>query len=285
MFSLLNNKTILVVDDDPANREVVISSLFELAPQTQALSAVNGEQALQILEVETVDLVLLDWEMPILNGYETLLRIKANPKYQRLPVVMYTGIMTDLESLQKSLEAGAADFLRKPTDPIEILARLRAILSQEYFLRQLLEAEKEKYALQISELSSTVLHLQQQESFLEQLKNSLQESLASLNPKENIQKLIRSIQQTDMNEGDWERYKTRMDAMQHGFLEKLSLRHPDLSRQQLTLCSLFRLGLVSKEAAQILSMSLEALDKNRYRIRKKLQLPPNASLENYLLQI
>jgi response regulator RpfG family c-di-GMP phosphodiesterase len=223
--------------------------------------------------------------MPILNGYETLLRIKANPKYQRLPVVMYTGIMTDLESLQKSLEAGAADFLRKPTDPIEILARLRAILSQEYFLRQLLEAEKEKYALQISELSSTVLHLQQQESFLEQLKNSLQESLASLNPKENIQKLIRSIQQTDMNEGDWERYKTRMDAMQHGFLEKLSLRHPDLSRQQLTLCSLFRLGLVSKEAAQILSMSLEALDKNRYRIRKKLQLPPNASLENYLLQI
>jgi DNA-binding CsgD family transcriptional regulator len=88
-----------------------------------------------------------------------------------------------------------------------------------------------------------------------------------------------------MDEQDWERYKTRMDAMQHGFLEKLSARHPELSRQQLTLCSLFRLGLVSKEAAQILSMSLEALDKSRYRIRKKIQLPPNASLENYLLQI
>jgi CheY-like chemotaxis protein len=183
MFSLLKNKTILVVDDDPANREVVISSLFELAPQTQALSATNGAQALQILEAETVDLVLLDWEMPVLNGYETLLRIKANPKHQRLPVVMYTGIMTDLESLQKSLAAGAYDFLRKPTDPIEILSRIRAILSQEDFHKKLLEAEKEKYALQLSELSSTVLHLQQQEHLLEQLKQNLQQSLESANPK------------------------------------------------------------------------------------------------------
>lgn len=285
MFSIIHNKTILVVDDDANNRELIINALFNVSPQTKVLSAAHGAQALQILQNREVHLVLLDWEMPVLDGYQTLLQIKNSPVWQRIPVVIYTGIMTDLDSLQQALEIGAADFLRKPTDPVEIIARIRAILRQEEYYKSHLQSQREKYEAQISEMSTIALHLQQQEHLIEQMRDNLQQTLKSLNPQEGIKKLLKTLNHTDISDEDWTRYKMRIDAMQNGFLEKLFQKHSDLSRQQLTLCSLFRSGLASKEVAQILNMSMDALDKNRYRIRKKIGLEPSESLENYLIQL
>ena len=252
MFPILTDKTILVVDDDAANRQVILSALATLAPQTEVLSAASGLQALKILEQRAADLVLLDWEMPELDGYETLLRIKATPAWRELPVVMYTGIMTSVEALTKALEAGAADFLRKPTDAVEIAARLQAILRQREYQRQAITAERERLQAQLAEMTTAALHLQEQESLMDNLREQLQQTLQSEEPKAAIKKLLRSLPQQDLTDENWERYRRRLDAMQGGFLERLVLIHPDLTRQQMTLASLFRLGLASKEVAQTL---------------------------------
>jgi DNA-binding response OmpR family regulator/DNA-binding CsgD family transcriptional regulator len=284
MFQLLENKIILVVDDDPQNRETVINSMFALSPETIVISAVNGEQALKLIEKRRPDLVLLDWEMPVLNGYETLVKIKENENTADIAVVMYTGIMTDIESLQRALLAGASDFLRKPTDPIEILSRIRSILNQKELWRLSIIAEQKKNEAQLQEMLSVSLQLQQNETLLEKIKDEIKLAYHATNPFEYIEKIIKELKQIDLNETDWERYKIRLDAGQNGFIEKLSIKHPELTRQQLTICSLLRLGLVSKEAAKILNMSMDAFDKSRYRIRKKLNISQELFLENYLMQ-
>lgn len=285
MFPILAGKVILVVDDDAANRQAILSALSMLAPETAVLSAATGRQALRVLASSAVDLVLLDWEMPELDGYATLLEIKANENLKNLPVVMYTGIMTSVEALQRALAAGAADFLRKPTDALEIAARLQAILRQREYQQQAIVAERERLQAQLMEMSAATLHLQEQETLMDSLREGLRQSLTEINPKETIKKLLRSLPQQDLTDENWERYRKRLDAMQGGFLERLAKLHPDLTRQQLTLASLFRMGFVSKEVAQTLGMSLDALDKSRYRLRKKLPLQPSDSLESFLLGI
>lgn len=154
---MLENKIILVVDDDAQNRETVINSIFALSPETVVISAVNGEQALKLIEKRRPDLVLLDWEMPVLNGYETLVKIKENENTTDIPIVMYTGIMTDIVSLQRALLAGASDFLRKPTEPIEILSRIRSILTQKELWRLSVIAEQKKNEAQLLEMLSVSL--------------------------------------------------------------------------------------------------------------------------------
>jgi DNA-binding response OmpR family regulator len=278
ILKILDDKNILVVDDDVLNRASIVDSLYALSPLTKVLSAPDGEKALKIIAQKNIDLVLLDWEMPVMDGITTLKQLKANPETAAIPVVMYTGIMTDISSLKEALNAGAADFLRKPTDPIEILARIRSILTQ----RQLQKAKEEA---QLQEILGISLQLQHNETLLESIKKQMQLALKDKDPSEQIQQIIKNIIFNDLTEPDWNRYKSRLDIGQQGFIEKLSAKHPELSRQQLTICSLLHKGLVSKEAAKILNMSSDAIDKSRHRIRKKMQLSADISLENYLLQI
>lgn len=103
--------SILVVDDDMLNLKVVCKRL-EREGYTVAASD-TGKRALELLEHETYDLVLLDIEMPGMDGYQVLERIKANDLTKNTPVIMVTA--TDNEnSIMKCLEAGASDYMIKP---------------------------------------------------------------------------------------------------------------------------------------------------------------------------
>lgn len=103
---------VMVVDDSAFLRKVIIDLLQSMPDIEVAQQARNGKQALELLENEQPDLVLLDVEMPILNGIETLKAIKA--KYD-LPVVMLSAL-SNKEVTIEALELGAADFVEKPTN-------------------------------------------------------------------------------------------------------------------------------------------------------------------------
>jgi len=121
---------VLVVDDQAPNRKL-LSDL--LSTQGYAIDAAeSGEEALARIQAKVPDLVLLDVVMPGLNGYEVCRRLRADPATSVLPVVMVTALDPTEERI-KGLQAGADDFLTKPINTPELLARVRSLLRIKSF--------------------------------------------------------------------------------------------------------------------------------------------------------
>jgi len=123
-------KRILCVDDDPANLDLLEAILSQ--KNYMVLRAKGGAEALEIMNAQSVDLVLLDVMMPGINGFEVCRIIKNNPVMNHIPVVMVT-VLADKQSRLQGLEAGANDFLSKPVDSIELLARTKNLLRIKEF--------------------------------------------------------------------------------------------------------------------------------------------------------
>ena len=119
---------ILCVDDEPA-----ILKTFEmlLAPNGyEVIEAQNGQEALEKLKEDRIDLVLMDVKMPKLNGLEACRRIKEDEKTRSIPVILITGMAAKGDRV-KGIEAGAEDFLWKPFDAAEVLARVKMLLKSK----------------------------------------------------------------------------------------------------------------------------------------------------------
>ena len=116
---------ILIVDDDPDIRDVLKLTLEE--ENYTILEAENGEEALKIIANKPLDLVLIDYKMPIMDGREVIKKIKSDLLLRHLPIIMVTG-KGELEDKIEGLDAGADDYITKPFEPEELLARIRMTL-------------------------------------------------------------------------------------------------------------------------------------------------------------
>lgn len=122
---------ILVVDDSAVNRMVLTKALS--ADGHTSLTAEHGLQALELLQADGepgVDVVLLDLEMPELDGYETLTRIKSDERLRHLPVIVISSV-EDLDSIVRCIKIGATDYLPKPFNAEVLRARLNASLAEK----------------------------------------------------------------------------------------------------------------------------------------------------------
>ena len=120
---------LLVVDDESFNRQLIVRQLNQEG-YDQVESAENGRQALEVLREMEIDLVLLDLEMPELDGFGVLRELKADMRLRDIPVLMISGL-DEQENIIKCIEMGADDFLRKPFDPVLLRARLGACLDRK----------------------------------------------------------------------------------------------------------------------------------------------------------
>ena len=121
---------ILVVDDTPQNVKLLADLLT--VKGYAVVTAASGPEALERVVAERPDLVLLDVVMPGMSGYEVCRKIRENPATGILPVVMVTALDPSQERI-KGLEAGADDFLTKPINQPELLARVRSLLRIKEF--------------------------------------------------------------------------------------------------------------------------------------------------------
>lgn len=116
----------LIVDDNKVNRMLLRRGLVEQG--VDAIEAEDGRQALDLLSTEAVDVILLDLLMPVLDGYATLERIKADERLRHLPVIVITAV-EDLDSVVRCIELGATDYLPKPFNAAVLHARVTASLA------------------------------------------------------------------------------------------------------------------------------------------------------------
>lgn len=138
--------TVLAVDDSADNRDLLSRYLHRMGHQV--LTASSGQLALDTLSVHEVDLVLLDLMMPGMNGSDVLNRIKANPAWRAIPVIVISG-QQDMDGIIACIEAGADDYLFKPFNPVLLKARIKAGLErkrwhdrEESYREQLERSEK-----------------------------------------------------------------------------------------------------------------------------------------------
>jgi Response regulator containing a CheY-like receiver domain and an HD-GYP domain len=107
----INNSVILLVDDQPDNIDTMMGFLSESEYSYKFLQTLNGEVACKVAEKRLPDLIIMDWEMPVMNGYDALLHLKKNPATADIPIVMATGRSSGGD-LERALNAGAADYIR-----------------------------------------------------------------------------------------------------------------------------------------------------------------------------
>ena len=118
---------ILIVDDDLDTLQLVGTTLER--QNYDILAAKDGEQGLEMATREIPDLILLDIMMPKMDGYEVTRRLRENPKTAKIPIIMFTA-KAQVEDKVEGLDAGADDYLTKPTHPTELVARVKAMLKR-----------------------------------------------------------------------------------------------------------------------------------------------------------
>jgi len=119
-FKDFNTVHILSVDDNEFNQEFVIA-IFEEFNNIKILQAFNGNEGLEVLEKEVVDIILLDLMMPEMNGFEMLKRVKSNIEYKSIPVIIVT---SKEDEKRATYQLGANDFISKPYGPEELKLRI-----------------------------------------------------------------------------------------------------------------------------------------------------------------
>ena len=124
-----SDATLLVVDDNEDNRYALTRRLAREGYANIA-TAVDGEQALELVRSKPFDLVLLDIMMPKVNGYEVLAQMKADENLRHIPVIMISAV-DELDSVVRCIEEGAEDYLSKPFNPTLLRARVGASLERK----------------------------------------------------------------------------------------------------------------------------------------------------------
>jgi len=131
---------ILIVDDEPINIQLLGSVLNECKYEVQF--ATSGEEALDWVNSEPFDLILLDLMMPAMDGYEVCKHIKNNSATNAIPVIFLSASVST-EKITKGFETGAVDFVNKPFNRIELLAKVRTHLELKRSQDKLAALQKE----------------------------------------------------------------------------------------------------------------------------------------------
>ena len=178
MSSAPGQRSILVVDDTPANIGFLLDTLGKAGYRVRV--APDGESALEQLQYSPPDLVLLDVMMPGMDGFETCRRLRQLPKLEQLPVIFMTAL-SDIQDKVRAFAAGADDYVTKPFQHEEVLARVRVHLARAELECKLAELNREledRVAARTAELNTALAQVEALKSRLQQENRYLKQELS-----------------------------------------------------------------------------------------------------------
>ena len=267
----------------------------------EMLNASNARLALKIANSVVPDLIVTDWEMPEMNGIEFINALKKNDLTKDIPVIMATGIMMTSDDLNLALSSGAVDFIRKPIDKIELIARVRTVLELSDFIYEIkLQKEispNQQQASQENEISALKIQLNDKEQELassinyhiqnENKANDITEKLKSLKPFLNDQgqgvmrSLLVSLKQNESQISLLE-LENKFDDIHSRFYRKIESKNDAITKNDKILATFMVLGFMPAEIAIIIEKSANSVNVGFSRLRTKLNQGDNRSLRKFL---
>ena len=265
---------IFIIDDDPQNiknysKHIKIDKGFNLRSNT------DSKTAYRLITSKVVDLpeiIITDWDMPKMNGIELIKMLKQNPLTAQIPIIMATGIHKEDKHLEEALNAGARDFLRKPINPVELIARIKSVHSAYLSYKRNIERNKREM------LGNQVLLDKQQ-----QLLTEIQGKLSQGNHKAAIQII----------EDHTSKFESEVKNFLDGYREinpiffdaidkKASEVGANVTDQNKKFLSYMALGMGNQDLAAFLEVTDQAVIRSKSRIREKLGLANNEQLAQFI---
>lgn len=289
-----NRKTMLIVDDNTDVIKLIVKQLRIDNKSWRVLSASNGKLALEIATAESPDVILMDWDMPIINGIETTKEIKKEENTHNIPVIMMTGRMTNSEDLQIALESGAIDFVRKPIDFIELKARINSVLrfvEQQVAVQTLLKNEID---LKNRKLSSTSMLIVEKNNLMREFHDQLiglvklSEDGKKINLSlifNELKSLIKRSENHLETDDSWDTFKLHFEEVHPNFLNLLKSKGRDISHKDVKLCAYLKLGMETKQIALLLNITPASIRTAMYRLKKKFHVSENHDLRHFIEEL
>ncbi len=270
---------IFIIDDSFENLQLMFSIIKKHLPDFEVFQTNNPENAFNITNCVKPDIIITDWDMPIISGIELIKSFKSNDSTKNIPIIMATGVMVTSENLKIALDAGAIDYIRKPIEPVELIARVNsAVLLTDYY-DQLMQQKDEA-------LTKSALSLVESHEFINDLSSKLIEvkSIIKSKPDNAIEDLLCLHEKVldKINKNSWMSFEASFSKIHSNFSKNLIGAFPTITPAEIKLCSLVSLGMSNKEIASVLNQAPNSVKVSRYRIRKKIGLDRSDNFEIFL---
>ena len=125
----------LAADDSPSTLAVTAAILAELPGSPEVITAADGEEAVRRARETLPHVIVMDWQMPVMDGLAAIRVLKADPLTMEIPIIIFTGVLKETQNLRVAIDAGALDFVRKPVNPLELQARVAGALRLSVSIR------------------------------------------------------------------------------------------------------------------------------------------------------
>ena len=165
---------------------------------------------------------------------------------------------------------------------INVLHQLQLEKNEKEIIQLKNEKLENEIVLKTRELADTSMHLVERSDALLKVKESLEQLYKKTNGNHDIKKALHMLNDIERNNEGWERFASHFDEINNNLLKNLKTRHPKLSNTDLKLCAYLELNLSSKEIAQLMNISVRGVEIGRYRLRKKLGIHTEQSVQDFL---
>ncbi len=286
----MNKQKILIVDDEPAALESIVNCYIESREPFELFQALNGETAFQVVQKVIPDLVLTDWEMPVMDGLQLIGKLQATEAFCEIPVIMVTGFMLSAHDLSTAMSVGAVDYIRKPIDKTELLARTKTMLRISTANKTIRKHKEDRLNTELErnkkELAIAALHLANHQKRNEELLVEIKKLIPYIS-KEGME-IVRNI--INVNKSNCENdflnvFETQFRDVHADFYNRLHNLHPDLTPTEKKICTFLKMNLNTKEIAVLLLSTPASIEVTRAKIRKKLNLDHSECLTGYIAGI
>lgn len=146
--AMVANSKVLVVDDNDQNLELLVAYLD--AEPYQVTTATDGVEALDRIQADKPDMILLDIMMPKMSGFEVCRKLKSDPETRDIPIIMVTAL-NELSDIERGVDSGTDDFISKPVNRLELLTRVKSLLRVRH-----LKSELDRALAYLGEVESVV---------------------------------------------------------------------------------------------------------------------------------